>query len=199
MNGTGYSTTFGAGDTASTVATRLAGIVNSGSFAYAWPASGGTVNLSSKTLGSTGNYSISASYTWNSGIFAQPSFTAAPVNGATALSGGYAASAIPNQPYVTTYQYDTLGNLVCVHQKANDTTADVACSGSTPPSVPAAWRQRFFTYDSLGRLLYPYNPENGKISYQYDNNGNLISKVEPAPNAAWGSPSTVTVNYTYDA
>jgi RHS repeat-associated protein len=198
VNGTGYSTTFNAGDSVSTIATRLAGIVNSGSFAYA-SASGGTVNLSSKTLGSTGNYSISASYTWNSGTFAQPSFTAAPVNGATALSGGYAASAIPNQPYVTTYQYDTLGNLVCVHQKANDTTTDPACSGSTPPSVPAVWRQRFFTYDSLGRLLTAYNPENGKMSYQYDNNGNLISKVEPAPNAAWGSTLTVIVNYTYDA
>jgi RHS repeat-associated protein len=198
VNGTVYSTTFGAGDSASAIATRLASIVNSGSFAYA-SASGGTVNLSSKTLGSTGNYSISASYTWNSGIFSQPSFTATPVNGATALSGGYAASAIPNQPYVTTYQYDTLGNLVCVHQKASDTTADVACSGSAPPSVPAAWRQRFFTYDSLGRLLTAYNPENGKMTYQYDNNGNLISKVEPAPNAAWGSASTVAVNYTYDA
>ena len=37
------------------------------------------------------------------------------------------------------------------------------------------------------------------ITYGYDNDSRLISKVEPAPNAAWGSNSTVTLTYTYDA
>src|SRR4029077_9313722 len=193
VNGTNYTTAFGAGDTTSTIASRLAGLVNSGAFTYA-SSSSGTVNLTSKTAGGATNYSISASYTYNSGVFAQPSFTTS-TSGAT-LTGGYDASAIPNHPFITQYQYDPLGNMQCVHQKGADSTADKPCTDGT---VPAAWRPRKFTYDSLGRLLTSYNPEAGSMTYQYDNAGNLTSKVEPKPNQLWGSTQTVTVTYTYDA
>jgi RHS repeat-associated protein len=196
VNGTPYATSFGAGDTFTSIASRLATAISAGPYAAA-TASGGTINLTSKVTGTVGDYSLAASYTWNSTQFTNPSFTTS--TSGLAFGGAKDAGGLNNNPFVTLYQYDALGDMICVHQKATDTAADVPCSGTTPPTVPAAWRQRFFTYDSLGRLLTAYNPENGKISYQYDNNGNLISKVEPAPNAAWGSTSTVTVNYTYDA
>ncbi|MCC7308915.1 MAG: hypothetical protein IT173_15230 [Acidobacteria bacterium] len=37
---------------------------------------------------------------------------------------------------------------------------------------------RTFVYDSLSRLKSANNPESGTISYVYDNNGNLTSKVD---------------------
>jgi RHS repeat-associated protein len=192
VNGANYSTTFGAGDTASSIAGRLASTINNGTLTYA-TASGSTVNLTSKVAGGNTNYSLSSSYTYNSGSFAQPSFTTS--NGAT-LGGGYDASAIPNHPFITQYQYDTLGNLLCVHQKGADSTLDKSCTDGT---VPATWRPRNFSYDSLGRLLSSHNPEAGSMTYQYDNAGNMISKVEPKPNQIWGSAQTVTITYAYDA
>jgi RHS repeat-associated protein len=194
INGTAYAVTYGAGDTPSSIATRLATAISGGSLASA-SASGGTINLTSKTGGTVGDYSLAASYTWNSSQFNQPSFTTSTSGGN--LTGGYNASDLANNPYVTLYQYNVRNDLLCVHQKATDTTADVACTGSTPPSVPAAWRQRFFTYDSFSRLITALNPETGQTSFQYDNNSNLTSKTSPAPNQT-GS-ATVTTTYTYDA
>ena len=156
--------------------------------------------MTSKTSGAAGNYTISSSYTWNNGVFSQPSFTTSN----SGLSGGKDASGLNNNPFVTLYQYNARGDMLCVHQKATDTSADVACTGTSAPSAPATWRQRFFTYDSFSRLLTAMNPELNStgstvITYGYDNSSRLTSKTEPAPNAAWGSSSTVTLNYTYDA
>jgi RHS repeat-associated protein len=201
LNGTNYSTTFGAGDTPTSIASRLAPLVSAGPYASA-TSSAGTVNLTSKTVGSAGNFSLTASYTYNTGSFAQPSFTTS--TSGTALANGKDASALNNNPFVTLYQYNARGDMLCVHQKATDTTADVPCTGASAPSVSATWRQRFFTYDSFSRLLTAMNPELNStgstvITYGYDNNSRLTSKTEPAPNAAWGSSSTVIINYTYDA
>ncbi len=69
----------------------------------------------------------------------------------------------------TAYSYDTLNNLTTVNQGV---------------------QTRAFTYDSLSRLLTATNPESGLISYVYDNNGNLTSKVD-----ARG----VKTDYVYDA
>ncbi|HEY6251340.1 MAG TPA: RHS repeat-associated core domain-containing protein [Candidatus Angelobacter sp.] len=192
INGTPYSVSYGAGDTSGSIATRLATAISNGSYANASP-SGSTINLTSKTIGTAGDYSLSAAYTWNNSQFSNPSFTTSTSG---SIAGALDASALNNNPYVTLYQYDTLNNLLCVHQKATDTTADVACAGTTPPSVPASWRQRFFTYDSFSRLLTASNPEAGKISYGYDNAGRLTSKVEPMPNQT--GASTVTITYAYD-
>lgn len=70
--------------------------------------------------------------------------------------------------FLTTYTYDTLGNLLTVTQ-----------SGVTP---------RAFTYDSLSRLLTATNPESGSTTYKYDSDtgctapnsfaGDLVSKVD---------------------
>lgn len=61
--------------------------------------------------------------------------------------------------FLTTYQYDALGDLTDVHQGSG--IAD-----------------RTFTYDSLGRLLTASNPESGATSYAYDADGNLIRKQD---------------------
>ncbi|MBZ5489706.1 MAG: hypothetical protein LAO76_02095 [Acidobacteriia bacterium] len=202
INGIQYSTSFGAGDTSATIASRLATAISAGPYASATP-SGGTVNLLSKTAGTIGDYSLTTSYTWNSAQFVNPSFTTSATE--SALTGAKDASALNNNPFVTTYQYNARGDLLCVHQKATDTVnADLPCTNPTPPAVPAAWRQRFFTYDSLSRISSAINPETNStgsttITYTYDNNSNVTSKTEPAPNQAWGSAQMVTIDYTYDA
>jgi len=40
-------------------------------------------------------------------------------------------------------------------------------------------------------------PESGTITYTYDNNGNVLTKVAPLPNQT--GTATVTAAYTYDA
>jgi RHS repeat-associated protein len=80
----------------------------------------------------------------------------------------------PAQP--TNYAYDTLGNLLTVNQ------------GS---------QTRSFTYSSLARLLTATNPESGTLSYQYDNNGNLLQKTDPRLLA--DNQTHVTITYDYDA
>lgn len=200
INGTPYSVNYGAADSSTTIAQNLASAISAGTLANA-AASGGTVNLTSKTPGTPGDYSLSASYTWNSGQFTNPSFTTSTSG---SISGGKDAAGLNNNPFVTTYQYNARGDMLCVHQKGTDTSSEVACTGTTPPSVPASWRQRFFAYDSLSRLLTAMNPEtnstgNAQITYAYDADSNVTSKIEPAPNQAWGSSATVTINYTYDA
>ncbi len=87
----------------------------------------------------------------------------------------------------TDYQYDVLNNLLCVHQRGTDTTPDKAC---TDPTVPAAWRPRKFTYNSLSQLLTANNPESGTITYTYDSDGNVLTKLD-----ARG----ITTTYFYDA
>ena len=99
-------------------------------------------------------------------------------------AAGLGTVSSPNQP--TNYQYDVLGNLCKVTQ---------------------GQQQRFFMYDSLSRLRRARNPEQmansalnisdsisgnsqWTMSYEYDNNGNLTSRVD-----ARG----VTATYAYDA
>lgn len=71
--------------------------------------------------------------------------------------------------WVTTYGYDTLGNLTSVLQ-----------NGARP---------RSFTYDSLLRLLTSTNPEVGTITYGYDANSNVVTKKDAR---------NITSTYTYD-
>ncbi|HVS89751.1 MAG TPA: RHS repeat-associated core domain-containing protein [Candidatus Acidoferrum sp.] len=150
LNGTGYSTSFGAGDTAGSIASRLASAISAGADANA-SASGGTVNLTSKTPGTAGNYSLLASYTWNTTQFVSPSFTTS--TSGSALAGGLDASALNNNALVTTYGYDPLDGLTLVTQGV---------------------QQRSFVYDSLGNLSSAATPEAGNVSYTY-NSFNLVS------------------------
>ncbi len=105
--------------------------------------------------------------------------------------------------YETDYQYDVLGNVLQVTQKGGSTNS-------------SAWRVRTFTFNSLSQLLCSANPEIGSpltsvatcpvtdtgsyiagtTRYQYDNNGELISKTAPLENQT-GS-ATVVTSYSYD-
>ena len=68
--------------------------------------------------------------------------------------------------YVTTYTYDTLDDLSSVTQ---DGLATVTCGGVSV--------SRCFGYDSLKQLRSAYNPESGTITYDYDENGNLVTRT----------------------
>lgn len=80
----------------------------------------------------------------------------------------------PTQP--TVYDYDALGNIRLVTQGI---------------------QTRTFNYTSLSRLSEAINPENGSVTYEYDNNGNLTTKTDPRllPNTS----THISTVYQYDA
>ena len=82
--------------------------------------------------------------------------------------------------FLTSYQYDTLGNLTGVDQ-----------GGLNP---------RSYSYDMLSRMTSETNPESGTTTYTYDTNsaGDLYQHVGPKPNQTNASIK-VTATYTHDA
>jgi RHS repeat-associated protein len=193
VNGTSYQISYGGGDTAASLATRLATAISAGAWANA-STSGGTITITAKNPGPGGDYSLSAPpTTFDSLHFPGPSFSVS--SQASALSGGYNSGDVDNQPLRTLYSYDALGNLLCVEQHGN--VSGTGCSASPGSDASSPWRVRRFTYDSLSRLLTAHNPESGTISYAYDADGNVLQKTSPAPNQT-GS-ATQTISYCYDA
>lgn len=104
-------------------------------------------------------------------------------------NGALGTLILPNQ--ATNYSYDALDNLRTVVQGV---------------------QTRTFVYSSLKRLTSAANPESGTISYGYDNNGNLTSKVDARSitstfvydslnrvTSRSYSDGTPAVAYTYDA
>jgi RHS repeat-associated protein len=91
-------------------------------------------------------------------------------------TGVVATPMTPGVAMPTLYSYDALGNLLCVEQHGN--VSGTGCSSSSASDATSPWRVRRFTYDSLSRLLTAKNPESGTTTYQYDNDGNMISKVD---------------------
>ena len=98
-----------------------------------------------------------------------------------------------NYNYQTAYAYDPQNNLVSVNQTGGS-------------------RTRTFTYDSLSRLLCAANPEvqivtcptsatgtfpTGAITYTYDLDGNVLTRVEPK--AGQTGTALTTTTYLYDA
>jgi hypothetical protein len=114
VNGTAYSTTYGGSDTGATIATRLASAITAGTFANA-SAAGNVITLTAKSTGQGGDYAFSLSSTFDSAHFAGPSFMFLTDSGS--MANGYSAGDVGNQPFVTQYQYDALGNLLRVDQK----------------------------------------------------------------------------------
>ena len=111
------------------------------------------------------------------------------------LTGVWEDPSVAN--YQTVYQYNALGNMLCVEQHGNATST--GCSSPPSSDATSAWRVRRFYYDSLGQILTTSNPETGQISYSYDSNGNTLTKVAPRPNQQAPSTLTETITNTYDA
>ncbi|HXM97175.1 MAG TPA: RHS repeat-associated core domain-containing protein [Candidatus Dormibacteraeota bacterium] len=194
----GFNVTPGCGgpaETASSCAGNVAAALNVASSPVYATASGSGVSLTSKASGYNTNYNLSASCTpGGDPHFSGCSFSA---SSGSSLTGGTSVSW--TNPAVTAYTYDALDNLLVVTQKGGTTDT-------------TKWRNRSFSYDSLSRLLCTSNPENssavcpatptssytvGTTGYTYDLNGNLTTKVSPAPNQT--GTSTVTATYAYDA
>lgn len=199
VNGYVATQNYGSSDTAQTVASGLTTTLNASSSPVAASLSGRTITLTSRQTGSTTNYSLSASSTWNNQLFTNPSFSGSPSG--SSLTGGSNGS-LGTTPLVTLYNYDALNNLLCTWQKGTDTTSltfayNPSTNTSNCLSASATWRPRSFIYDSLSRLTSATNPESGTVSYTYDANGNVLSKVSPKPNS--GSTGNVTATYSYDA
>jgi RHS repeat-associated protein len=198
VGGAGYS--YGGTDTPSTIAAALATAINNDSSSpVTASASGGTVSVISKTTGSSTDYSLAVSMSSNTTFFPTPSFTISPSG--TDLTGGMNAGLNLSTPFVTLYNYDTLGNLICVEQHGSATNGS-GCSSAPSGDPTNPWRIRRFTYDSLSRLLTAENPETGflagLITYTYDANSNLLSKKTLSPNQGLTGTATVTTSYTYD-
>lgn len=87
--------------------------------------------------------------------------------GATVASSGCSGTGEPI--WVTSYGYDTLGNLLSVLQNGS--------------------HSRSFTYDMLSRMLTSTNPEVGQITYTYDANSNVNTKKDAR---------NITTTYGYD-
>ena len=130
-------------------------------------ASGAGITLSYFTQGTAGNVAANVSSVVDAGVAAY--FSGSTYSGSGSLSGG--VNPIPpdlSNPYVTLYQYDALGNLLCVEQHGNspagahgDGTSGTGCSAPVGSDASSTWRVRRFTYDSLSRLLTAHNPESG--------------------------------------
>ena len=181
-----YTVSYGQGSTPSSIASALASALNSGSSVLA-STSGGTITLSADDVGSASNYPLSSSVAWNTEDFTQASFT---VSAPSTLTGG-SSGTLGTGPLVTIYTYDALNNLTCAVQKGTDTTGFTSCSAAS-----STWRPRSFVYDSLSRLTSATNPESGNITYTYDVNSNLSSRVTPKVGQI--GTATTTHSYTYD-
>jgi len=166
VGSTTVSATYGAGSTANSVAGALAQGLSGSPFSG--NVNGSTLTLISNAAGPAGN--VSASLVSNSSLFGNGSGS---FSGSGALGGGSNSHVSLTQSYVTRYQYDALGNLLCAIQKGTDSAAFNGCG-----SAPAAWRPRSFAFDSMSHLLSAQNPESGKITYTYDPNGNVTSKTD---------------------
>jgi RHS repeat-associated protein len=150
-----------------------------------------TIQITATTTGSNTNYPLSVTPT--SGPVSL-SASGATLTGGTGNSG--------STIFVTLYNYDALGNLLCVEQHGGVPTS-YGCSSPPSDDINSQWRIRRFSYDSLSRLLTAENPETGglagKITYTYDANSNLASKMTLSPNQPPTGTQTVTTSYTYDA
>jgi len=194
VNGQTVGAGFGQGSTAASILSYLTSAIDSNPNMQVSSDSAG--NLTAKTVGSITNYPFSVSMSHNSTLFPNPSFT---ITGSGPYLTGGTDEVSASNSYITLYKYNLLNDLTCVEQHGSATN-QTGCSSAPSNDPTSAWRIRRFSYDPLSRLLTATNPEIGfnQISYAYDVNGNLASKVAPSPNQAQGGTATVTTNYSYD-
>ncbi len=84
---------------------------------------------------------------------------------------------------VTAYTYDGNGNVI----KESVT--------SNKPGETTAYRNTYYQYDSMNRLIKTNTDEPGETLYEYDDNGNVTKMTTGAVNGAGG----VSTTYEYDS
>ena len=84
---------------------------------------------------------------------------------------------------VTAYTYDGNGNVI----KESVT--------SNKPGETTAYRNTYYQYDSMNRLIKTNTDEPGETLYEYDDNGNITKMTTGAVNGAGG----VSTTYEYDS
>ena len=155
-----------------------------------WPAMSGStalrqwrqairINFTSKTVGSAGNATLSASYTWNNSMFLRKRLH------------NFGLRLMDMMPCCSTtirtrrsVPYDALGNLPRVDQK-RPSSGDSIRNGAPghSPTIPS-------------RLLTAKNPESGTLTTLYDNDGELLQKTSLGPTRP--ARPRQTVSYCYD-
>ena len=152
VNGVQCSTTYGNGDTSSSVASNLANAVNScGGSPVSASVSGTTVNLVAKTAGASTNYSLSSASSSTQG-FASPSFTLS-VSGPN-LTGGNDQGIGSGTIYSNSLTYAPNGNILAANDSAN-----------------GSWT---YGYDALNRLTSAQQSGQPAYTYVYDAYGNRL-------------------------
>ncbi|MDV0446472.1 hypothetical protein MsAg5_03110 [Methanosarcinaceae archaeon Ag5] len=100
-----------------------------------------------------------------------------------------------NEIYETGYEYDLMNRLTKIIPMQNYAVSTISFSdetGSESVSYPYAYRVQntTFAYNSLGQQIEINDPDIGIWKYDYDKNGNLISKTDNR---------SITTSYEYDA
>jgi RHS repeat-associated protein len=195
---------FAAYDQSSTpasIASALTAILNNISSPVAATVSGGSITMTSHNGGSASNYPLATTSATDDPTDFGIGTASFPFNPTppSVLTGGTNTGPPPppslSTPATTLYTYDPLDNLVCVEQHGGVTAT--GCSSPPSSDSTSSWRVRRFSYDSLSRLTGATNPESGLISYTYDANSNVATKIAPKPNQT--GTATVTTTYSYDA
>jgi RHS repeat-associated protein len=199
INGTPYTYTYGQGDDPSTVATKLAGKINSdpARLVNASP-SGSTINFFAVTAGTNGNnITVSSSSVTTDGSEFGAGTTSFPAATTTAtLTGGENSVAQANavlsatRHLTTTYGYDVFDHLTSVSQGA----IGPVNNGQNLPG-----QQRSYSYDALGRLTTSTTPESGTVTDFYTDGNGAACAGDPTLVCRVLDARGVTKNFSYEA
>jgi RHS repeat-associated protein len=156
VNGFSKFVSYGSSSTPTSIASGLASAFNGdGSSPVTASASAGVLSVTAKTTGSSSDYSLSASVSYDSGDFSSASFAATP-SGST-LTGGSGTAGGFDAPLTTTYSYRATGELT---------------------GVSAGSQSRTYNYDDLGRTTSTVLPETGTTSYTYYDYGLVNTRTD---------------------
>lgn len=182
VNGHSNSASWGNGSTAAGIASSLASNINAdGGASVAASPSGSTVYLTAKSTGAETNYSLTSSYTYDSGHFGSSSFTTS--NSSSTLTGGHDA--------VYNTVYDSGSVTITVNGHANSTGWG---QGATSSGIASALASNingdggaYVTASASGSTVYLTSRITGvaanyglSSSYTYDSSNFLSSSFTTA-------------------
>ena len=197
INGVAYTYPYGQNDTSSTVATNLAGKINSdpSRIVNASP-SGSTINLYAVNPGAGGNnISVSTSSVtsnsteFGSGTTSFPATTFTPdlTGGENAVAQGNAVITATRH-LTTTYSYDIFDHLISMAQGAIGPINGQQFTG----------QPRSYHYDPLGRLVTSTTPESGTVTNYYTDSNNAACSGDPSLACRIVDARGITKTLTYN-